>query len=266
MEASGPLISVAMPTYETEPRRLKEAVGSVLAQTHSNRELCIVDDGSRRTDTLRALRRSTHGDGGADHDSAARPQLRHLARHERGPVALPGRVVAFLDHDDALTPEALEEVSRAFARQEFDVAYSDSDKLTPSGERTDPFHKPDWSPVYALGAMYIGHLLVVRRSLLEQCGGLDPAFDTIQDFELLLRLSELTDRIDHIPRVLYHWRATPGSIAADADAKPGVSELLQARAVNEHLRRRGIAAEACRTRESRTAPGYVRRGAPRGRP
>ena len=70
--------------------------------------------------------------------------------------------------------------------------------------------------------MYVGHLLVVRRSLLDRGGGLDPAFDTIQDFELLLRLSERTERIHHIPRVLYHWRAIPGSIAADADAKPGV--------------------------------------------
>ena len=91
--------------------------------------------------------------------------------------------------------------------------------------------------------MYVGHLLVVRRSLLDECGGLDPAFDTIQDFELLLRLSERTERIHHIPRVLYHWRAVPGSIAADAEAKPGVPEL-QARAVKEHLRRRGISAEA----------------------
>ena len=91
--------------------------------------------------------------------------------------------------------------------------------------------------------MYVGHLLVVRRSLLDRCGGLDPAFDTIQDYELLLRLSERAERIHHIPRVLYHWRAIPGSIAADAEAKPGVPEL-QARAVNDHLRRLGVAAEA----------------------
>jgi O-antigen biosynthesis protein len=242
MEASEPLISVAMPTYETEPRHLREAVDSLLAQTHPNWELCIVDDGSKRADTIRALRRLGSRD--------ARITTRLLDRNSgisnatNEAVALcRGELVAFLDHDDTLAPEALEEVSRALVRHEFDVAYSDSDKLTPSGERTDPFHKPDWSPVYALGAMYVGHLLVVRRPLLEQCGGLDPSFDTIQDYELLLRLSERADRIHHIPRVLYHWRAIPGSIAADAGAKPGVAEL-QARAVNEHLRRRGIAAEA----------------------
>ena len=103
--------------------------------------------------------------------------------------------------------------------------------------------KPDWSPVYALGAMYIGHLLVARRELIREAGGLDPAFDGIQDFELLLRMSERTDRIRHVDRVLYHWRAIAGSVALDPSEKQGIDEL-QARAVNEHLRRRAIRARA----------------------
>ena len=84
--------------------------------------------------------------------------------------------------------------------------------------------------------MYVGHLLVARRELISEAGGLDPAFDTIQDFELLLRLSERTGRIHHIPEILYHWRAIPGSIALGEDEKEGVSEL-QARAVNAYLGR-----------------------------
>jgi GT2 family glycosyltransferase len=242
MEASGPLISVAMPTYETEPRHLREAVDSVLAQTYSNWELCIGDDGSTRADTLRALGKL------ASRDARITTRLldRNLGISHATNEALTlcrGELVAFLDHDDALAPDALEEVFRAFARDEIDVAYTDSDKLTPSGQPTDPFHKPDWSPVYALGAMYVGHLLVARRELVDEAGGLDSVFDTIQDFELLLRLAERTQRIHHIPRVLYHWRAVPGSIALGAEEKSGVGEL-QARAVNEHLRRRGIAADA----------------------
>src|ERR1700754_2490920 len=148
MEASGPLISVAMPTYETEPRHLREAVDSVMAQTHSNWELCIVDDGSQRTDTLRALRRL----GSRDSRVTTRLLNRNSGISNATNEALSlcrGELVAFLDHDDALAPEALEEVSRAFAGHEFAVAYSPSDKLASSGERTDPFHKPDWSPVYA---------------------------------------------------------------------------------------------------------------------
>jgi hypothetical protein len=54
----------------------------------------------------------------------------------------------------------------------------------------------------------IGHLQVARRELIADAGGLDPAFDTIQDFDLLLRLSG-HNRIHHIPEILCHWRAVP---------------------------------------------------------
>jgi GT2 family glycosyltransferase len=91
--------------------------------------------------------------------------------------------------------------------------------------------------------MYVGHLLVVRRTLLDRVGGFDPSFDKIQDFELMMRLCEQTERIHHIPEILYHWRAIPGSIAAGAEQKSGVPEL-QARAVSEHLERIGARARA----------------------
>ena len=111
------------------------------------------------------------------------------------------------------------------------------------GQHSEPFFKPDWSPELFRGVMYVGHLLVLRRSLVESVGGLDSAFDGVQDFELMLRVSERTDRIEHVPRVLYHWRKLPGSVASSSDAKPGISEL-QAAAVNRHLERCGIPAFA----------------------
>jgi GT2 family glycosyltransferase len=237
-----PLISVVMPTHDTEPRHLRAAIGSLRAQEYPTWELCIADDGSTRSATRRAVSRWAARDD--------RIKVRLLERNagisvasNAGLAGCRGELVAFLDHDDALAPEALGLAARAFSDREIDVLYTDQDKLTPGGDRADPFLKPDWSPVYALGAMYVGHLLVARRELVEQAGGFDPAFDTIQDFELLLRLSERTQRIQHLPRVLYHWRAIPGSIALDPSEKGGVGDL-QARAVNEHLRRRGIAAEA----------------------
>ena len=91
--------------------------------------------------------------------------------------------------------------------------------------------------------MYIGHLLVVRRTIAERSGGFDSDYDKIQDFEFMLRVSELTDRIHHIPLILYHWRAIPGSIAAGTEQKAGVEEL-QAKAVSAHLRRIGAEALA----------------------
>ena len=239
---SRPLISVVMPTYETEPRHLREAVWSVVTQEYPNWELVIVDDGSTNRSTLRELARWDARD--------ERIVVRMLDRNSGISAATNqaieqcrGELVAFLDHDDALTADALLHMGRAFGDAEIDIAYSDQDKITARGGRTDPFLKPDWSPVYAFGAMYIGHLLVARRELIREAGGLDPAFDGIQDFELLLRMSDRTDRIHHLDRVLYHWRATAGSVALDPSEKPGIDEL-QARAVNEHLRRHGIRARA----------------------
>ena len=239
--ARRPLISLVMPTYETPPRLLREAVASVCSQSYPHWQLCVADDGSRRRETGRELERLAATDSRIETVSLG--ENRGISAASNAALELcRGDFVGFLDHDDALHPDALLEVAGAIAADPaLDVVYTDSDKLTPRGRRQDPFLKPDYSPVYALGAMYIGHLLVVRRSLAGAVGGFDQRFDKIQDFEFFLRVSERTQRIHHIPRVLYHWRAVPGSIAAGAEEKSGVPEL-QAQAVNEHLARTGVAA------------------------
>ncbi|MDX6605395.1 MAG: hypothetical protein QOF23_1904 [Solirubrobacterales bacterium] len=238
-----PLISLVMPTYKTEERYLREAVRSVREQAYPEWELCVVDDGSEDPRLNRVMEEYAAADPRVRFQPAPRNEGISAASN-RGLAMSRGEFVGFLDHDDALTPDALLRVAQVFAADpELDVVYSDSDKLTAHGRRADPFLKPDWSPVYALGAMYIGHLLVLRRSLAEAVGGFDPAFDKIQDFEFMLRVAERTDRIGHIPQVLYHWRAIPGSIAAGAEQKCGVP-ALQARAVSAHLERRGVEAAA----------------------
>ena len=240
---SRPLISLAMPTYKSDLGYLRKAIDSVRDQHYREWELCIVDDGSGQPELNAAIQRYAASDPRIKFQPAT--ENRGISAATNAALAMcSGELVGFLDHDDTLTPDALLRFAQALAADPaLDVVYSDSDKLTLHGVRADPFLKPDWSPVYALGAMYIGHLLVVRRSLAEAAGGFDPAFDTIQDFEFFLRVSERTDRIHHIPQTLYHWRAIPGSIAAGTDQKGGVEEL-QARAVSAHLERRGVDAKA----------------------
>ncbi len=240
---SRPLISLVMPTYRSDLRYLRKAVDSVRAQHYPEWELCIVDDGSGDPSLIAAIERLAAADSRIRFEPL--PENGGISAASNAGLAMcGGEFVGFLDHDDELTPDALLRVAQTLAADPgLDIVYSDSDKLTLHGVRADPFLKPDWSPVYALGAMYIGHLLVVRRSIAEATGGFDPAFDTIQDFEFVLRVSERTDRIHHIPQTLYHWRAIPGSIAAGTEQKSGVEEL-QARAVSAHLERRGVAALA----------------------
>ena len=228
--------------YETDPRVAPAGVStSVLAQTYPHWQLCLADDGSTSEATLACLAslagdpaiRVVHGENGG----IAAATNRALASAE-------GEFVAFLDHDDELAPDALLAcVSRLNERPQTDVVYTDEDKIDRRNRPSEPFFKPDWSPELFRGVMYVGHLLVDRRSLVEDAGRLDPAFDGVQDYELMLRLAERTDRIEHVSRILYHWRKLPGSLAAAVDAKPDIPRLAAA-AVNAHPSRCGVAAFA----------------------
>ncbi len=160
----------------------------------------------------------------------------------RGLELATGEFVCFVDHDDLLSRNALMRCARALA-QGFDAVYTDSDKIDEHGRRSEPFHKPDWSPEFFRGVMYVGHLLCVRRTLIAAAGGFDSAYDGVQDFEFLLRVSELTNKIHHIPEILYHWRAVSGSVAAETNAKGDLGKLQQ-EAVQAHMDRLGLAANA----------------------
>ena len=149
-----------------------------------------------------------------------------------------GEFVGFLDHDDVLAREALYEVANVINRHaDSDMVYSDEDKIHDDGRRTDPFFKPDWCPDSFLSRMYTCHFGVYRRSLVEAVGRLRPGFEGSQDYDLVLRLTERTSRIHHIPKVLYHWRVHPASMASDESSKP-YSTIAAERALNEALVRR----------------------------
>jgi O-antigen biosynthesis protein len=239
---TGPLVSVITPVYNTDPRWLTRVVRSVRAQSYPHWQLCICDDGSTDGATRQALSRLVG-------DSSIRIVRNESnsgisAASNRALELADGDFVAFLDHDDELATDALLQcVWILNEKPETDVVYTDEDKVDRWGRHSKPFHKPDWSPELFRGVMYVGHLLVVRRSLAEEVGGFDSAFDGVQDYEFMLRVSERTHRIEHVPRILYHWRKLPGSVASSTDAKPGIP-ALQAAAVNAHLTRRSIEAEA----------------------
>ncbi len=238
-----PLISVLVPVYNTAPRYLRLAADSVIAQAYPVWELVLCDDGSTRKETLDVL------EGIASLDSRVRVHRLKtnsgIAKATNAALAQAhGDFVAMLDHDDELLPATLLEVVKALeADRTLDVVYTDQDYIDVDGSVAQTFYKPDWSLEMFRGVMYVGHLLVVRRSLADAVGGFDPAFDNVQDFEFMLRVAETTDRIAHIPRILYHWRKAPGSVAWDANEKRDI-EPLQAAAVTAHLERCGVAAIA----------------------
>src|SRR5205809_4046795 len=121
-----------------------------------------------------------------------------------------------------------------------DLIYSDEDKLTDDGCES-PVFKPDWSPDLFRSHNYIGHLTAIRRRLVQKVGGFRSEFDSAQDYDLFFRIIEQTDRIHHVPRVLYHWRRSSNSSAISVRQKPGQFEAGRC-AVQEHLQRKGVRA------------------------
>lgn len=235
-----PKISIVTPVFNTDPVLFEEMLQSVRSQIYEDWELCLVDDGSP----------SPHVGPMLDAAAASDPRIRVTRLAQNGGISITsnagvemaqGEIIAFLDHDDIITRDCTAEIAIYYADHvDADIVYSDDDKIDMGGKRYAPQFKPDWSPVLLLSFMYMAHILTVRRSLFLDIGGFRAAFDGAQDFDFALRASEHARHVGHIPKVLYHWRAAPGSTASSADAKP-LSFEAGRRAVEEALVRRGFA-------------------------
>ena len=233
-----PVISVIMPVFNPAERFLTEAIKSVLNQVYPYWELCIADDASTQPYVQSILK-----------DYAEKyPQIKVVFRDENGHISrasnsalelATGEFVALLDHDDLLTPDALYEVALLLNRHpEADMIYSDEDKVQDDGKLQEPFFKPDWSPDTFLSRMYTAHLGIYRRSLVNQIGGFRVGYEGSQDYDLVLRLTEKTENIFHISKILYHWRLHSQSTASNLASKGYAVDAAQ-KALSEALQRRG---------------------------
>ena len=238
--ASRPLISVLTPVFDTPVKRLEEAIQSVLAQAYENWELLLIDDGSTDPDLLRVLPHLARRD--------RRVVTASLGTHEgisaasnRGLELARGEWVTFVDHDDVLEPDALFRIVDLLqTHPEADLIYTDEDKLGEGGFEA-PVFKPDWSPDFFLSYNYVGHLTAARRDLVQKAGGFRSEFDSAQDYDLFFRVIELTNRIHHIPRILYHWRRSESSSSISVRQKPQQLDASR-RAIEDHLKRRSESA------------------------
>lgn len=221
-------VSMIMPVYNIPGNILCKAIDSVRAQSYGNWELCICDDASDNQETIDALAKYK----GLD------PRIKIVRSQENLRIAgatnlalefATGDFVTFVDHDDQIAKEAVLRIAEAAIRYpDADLLYTDEDKLFENGAHLEPIRKPSWSPDYLESVMYIMHLLVVRKSILLELGGLRSQFCGAQDYDLALRASRKARRIVHIPQILYHWRRVTGSAACDVAAKPYA--LLNAKA------------------------------------
>ena len=245
--ASTPLVSVLAAVQTADAHALRRLLETLRAQTYERWELCLA--------VPPGVRAALSGDLDAARAREARLRVADCPADAASLGAAlgvaSGEFIGVLDADDALAQEALFElVSRLNAEPGADIVYSDEDWLEEDGHRADPFFKPDWSPDLLLSTNYLERFGIYRRQLVDQLGGFRPAAGRGQVYDLLLRLSEASDRIVHVPTVVAHRRRHATTVDAILDRRAASRD--ERRALEEALERRG--------RPGRVAPVFARRG------
>ena len=235
-----PLISIVVPVYNVDEIWLRKCIESVRAQIYPRWELCIADDCSPKQHVQKVLREYEALDSRIK--VVYRQENGHISRSSNSALALAkGEYIALLDHDDELTVDALyENVLLLNKHPEADMIYSDEDKIGEDGVCYSPFLKPDWSPDLFLSQMYTCHFGVYRASLIRKIGGFRVGYEGSQDYDLVLRFTEQTKHIFHIPKILYHWRTIAESTALNSSSK-GYAYVAGLKALQSALERRGEA-------------------------
>lgn len=227
-----PLISIITPLYNTPKEFFIDYIKSLQEQTYTNWEVCLVDASETQLEYVKNINdkrlkyKRLEENKGISENSNEAIQMAS------------GEFLALVDHDDIISPNALYEVVKKLnEKPETDFIYSDEDKFEGNVEnRFYPFFKPDFSPDFLRSNNYICHLSVIRKTLVEKIGGFRKEFDGAQDYDLILRITENTDKIEHIPEILYHWRIHSTSTAQNMETKNYAIEAGR-RAIEEHCKR-----------------------------
>lgn len=234
-----PKISILVPTYKTPVPMLCEMIESVRNQSYGNWELCIADGTMAEGELKDTLDNYVANDD--------RIKVRYLDENvgisgntNKALEIATGDFIALLDHDDTLELDALYEVVKVLQDRDVDMLYTDEDKVSEDlTEYLDPNFKPDFSVDLLRSHNYITHFLVMKKTLLDSVGPFDSRFDGAQDYDLILRCSEKANKIEHVAKILYHWRMCVGSTADDPRSKMYCYEAGRT-ALEEHLKRVGV--------------------------
>ena len=232
-----PLISIVMPTYNTNPKFLRQALDSIKDQIYENWELCIADDASTNKEVKQLLNEYKIND----------KRIKIIFRDKNGHISqasnsaleiVTGEYVALMDHDDLLPKHALYMVALEINRKKgnLDLIYTDEDKIDGDNKRYDPYFKMDWNSTLINSQNFVAHLGVYRTAILKKIGGFREGFEGSQDYDLLLRFLRETkeENIAHIPFILYHWRIFSGNHTFSTDNQ-NTSDNSAYKALNDHF-------------------------------
>jgi GT2 family glycosyltransferase len=227
------------PTTPNAERALSRTLESIREQTNPQWETVIgllpkerdtlsEEIKSRFTEDQRFI--ST--DVGSDDKASALADLLPVAR---------GDFIAVLDSGDVLSPFAVEEIQAALSRHpKCGIFYSDEDRLSDSGQREEPFFKPEWSPELLYAFNYFGRLTAIRQQLAIDIGGFARDSGSAVEWDLNLRLTETNPQIQRITKVLCHRAATSDR---DRPLSGTASASFHRSAIERFWSVRGIAAQ-----------------------
>lgn len=234
-----PCFSIIVPVYNVKKDQLIACIESVQKQTYSNWQLCLVDDASTMKEVEETLKLYENDPKIA---IKYRKENGHISRTTNDGLALAtGEFIGLLDCDDILAPNALYEMAKKLNEDSsYDFIYSDEDMLSEDGTRRyNPVFKSEWAPDTFFSVMYTNHFSVFRREIAEKIGGYRVGYEGSQDYDFVLRFTEHTNRIGHVSKILYHWRAREESVAFDPESKMYAYQAAM-RAKEDAFKRRGL--------------------------
>lgn len=235
-----PKFSIVIPMYNTPVNFFTELVDCLKAQTYSNWEMCLADGSPKKNEELDSIIKS---DG----------RIKYVFLNENKGISgntnealklATGDYILLVDHDDLIPVFCLYELAKTINKNpEAEFIYTDEDKIEGiKDKRCDPHFKPDFAIDTLRSNNYITHLSVFKKELMDKLGGFRDKYNGAQDFDIIIRATENTKNIIHIPKVLYHWRVHPNSTAMVADAKPYAYEA-GIKVIEDHLERQGLEAK-----------------------
>ena len=252
-----PLISIAVPAYETKVEFLDALIDSVAAQTYENWEL-ILADASESGHVMECVEKKKKSLPGKLADKIKYHALSNnegiSGNSNQAICQAAGEYIALLDHDDLLTSDALYEMVKAVNTllEEENVRpkllYSDEDKCDEKGENfREPNIKSEFNFDFLLSNNYICHFLMMEAELMRKLR-FRAAYDGAQDYDLILRaVADIREEeIVHVEKVVYHWRCHVLSTAGNSGSKRYAYEAGK-KAVQDFLEKKGIRGLVCDT-------------------
>lgn len=230
-----PTISIVITVYNRS-HYLGTAIESVLNQTHHDFELVIWDDAS--TDNSLEIAREYAKQDERIRVIAAKKNTGFPPAIKAAVEATTGDYIGWVDSDDMLASTAIEETSLILKNHHrVGLVYTDHEvmdsqgKLRGLGSRC----RIPYSKEGLLVDLMTFHFRLIRRSVYDAVGGVDDSFDYGEDYDLCLKLSEITE-VYHIARPLYYYRRHDSNVTND-DFK---NIYWSQKAINDALKRRGL--------------------------